>query len=412
MGKRGERVVITGLGCVSPLALDVPKTWQAVMEGRSGIGPITCFDASAFRSRIAGELKGFDAEALLPPKEVRKMDPFSHYAVVAADEAMRDSGLEIDEELAPQVGVSVGIGIGGMSTISRYEKVLTERGPQRITPFLIPMVIANMAAGQISLRHNCRNYSACTISACSSSNHAIGDAARMIERGDAQAMIVGGAEAAITPLTIGGFSAMRALSMRNDDPERASRPYDKDRDGFVMSEGAGILILESLEHAARRGARIYCELAGYGYSSDAYHITSPNVDGPSRAMAMTLRDGACRAEDVDYINAHGTSTPVGDENELQAIKEVFGAHAQRVSISSTKSMTGHLLGAAGALEAVISVKALEEGVIPPTINVEVQDPACDLDVTPNTARERKLSVILSNSFGFGGTNASLLFTRM
>jgi len=328
---------------------------------------------------------------------------------VATAEALKDANLTIDDELSVDAGVSVGIGIGGLSSIEKTHTMLMEKGPRRVTPFFIPMVITNMAAGQISLYFNLRNYSTCTTSACTSSNHSIGDAARIIERGDAKVMVVGGAESTITPLGIGGFAAMRALSTRNDDPTTASRPYDKDRDGFVMGEGAGILILEEYEFAKARGARIYCELVGYGFSSDSHHMTEPSLDGPLRGMANALRDAEVNPEEVDYINTHGTSTPVGDINELNAIKGALGDAAKSVSISSSKSMSGHLLGGAGGLEAVVTIKAMENGIVPPTANIENLDPECDLDVTPNKAKERTIKVAMSNSFGFGGTNASLVF---
>lgn len=407
-----NRVVITGLGCVSPLGNDVASTWDGLVKGKPGIDRITKFDATDFRSRMAGEVKNFDPSSVIPANELKKMDLFIHYALVAAAEAIQDAGLEIDDEVGNETGVSVGIGLGGLTSIEKYHEVYLERGPRRITPFFIPMVISNMASGQISLYFNCRNYNASTTSACASSNHSIGDAARIIERGDAKVMVVGGAEATVTPLGIGGFAAMHALSTRNDNPAAASRPYDRDRDGFVLGEGAGILIIEDYEFARSRGAEIYCELAGYGFSADAHHITQPSADGPDRAMKMTLRDAGVNPEEVDYINTHGTSTPAGDINELKAIKVAFGDHARKVSISSSKSMTGHLLGAAGGLEAIVAVKAMEQGLVPPTINIENLDPECDLDVTPNTAKERPLRVSMSNSFGFGGTNATLLFKAL
>jgi 3-oxoacyl-[acyl-carrier-protein] synthase II len=404
-----RQVVVTGLGCVSPLGLTAVETWQSAAAGKSGIDRITRFDASAFRSQMAGEVKGFDPTVAIEEPELKKMDIFIQYALVAAKEALRDADLEITEELAPDVGVSVGVGLGGLTSIEKFHEVYLEKGPRRISPFFIPMVISNMAAGQISIYFKCRGYNTSTASACSSSNHSIGDAARIIERGDAKVMIVGGAESTVTPLGIGGFAAMHALSTRNDDPTRASRPYDAGRDGFVLGEGAGILILEDYEFAKARGARIYCELAGYGFSSDAHHMTAPNVEGPNRAMRMAIKDARVNPEEMDYINTHGTSTPAGDINELNAIKLALGDHAKKVSLSSSKSMSGHLLGAAGALEAVISIKAMEHGIVPPTINIENLDPECDLDVTPNKARERAIKVAMSNSFGFGGTNATLVF---
>jgi 3-oxoacyl-[acyl-carrier-protein] synthase II len=405
-----KRIVVTGLGCVSPLGNDVPTTWDGIVNGRSGIDRITKFDPTDFRSQMAGEVRDFDPTPVIPAPEQKKMDVFIQYALVAAAQALKDSGLTIDDELANDVGVSVGIGLGGLTSIEKYHEVYLEKGPRRISPFFIPMVISNMASGQISLYFNCRNYNTSTTSACASSNHSIGDAARIIERGDAKAMIVGGAEATVTPLGIGGFAAMHALSTRNEAPQRASRPYDRDRDGFVLGEGAGILIIEDYEFAKARGARIYCELTGYGFSSDAHHMTSPSTEGPSRAMRLTLKDGGANTDELDYINTHGTSTPAGDINELKAIKIALGEdNARKVSISSSKSMTGHLLGAAGGLEAIVTIKAIEHGIIPPTINVENLDPECDLDVTPNQAKERPVRVAMSNSFGFGGTNATLLF---
>ena len=407
-----NRIVVTGLGCVSPLGHDVASTWDSVSNGRSGIGKITRFDPSDYRCQIAGEVKDFDSSGVIAPNELKKMDLFIQYALVAAAEALKDANLEVTEDIACDVGVSVGIGIGGLSSIENMHDVLREKGPRRISPFFIPMVISNLAVGQISLYFNCKNYTASTTSACASANHSIGDAARLIERGDAKAMIVGGSEAAVTPLGIGGFAAMRALSSRNDEPERASRPYDTERDGFVMGEGAGILIIEDYEFAKARGAKIYCDLSGYGFSSDAHHITEPSSDGPCRSMKMALSDAEVNTDAVDYINAHGTSTPVGDLNEINAVKEALGHHAKQVSISSSKSMSGHLLGAAGGLEAVVSVKAMEAGLVPPTINVDNLDPECDLDVTPNKAKERELKNVMSNSFGFGGTNATLVFRSL
>lgn len=404
-----KRIAVTGLGCVSPLGSDVASTWDGISNGRPGIDTITKFDPSDYRCQIAGEVKDFDPSGVIEVNNLKKMDLFIQYALVAAAEAVKDADLEITEELSYDVGVSVGIGLGGLTSIEHTHDVLRERGPRRVTPFFIPMVISNLAVGQISLYFNCKNYTASTSSACASANHSIGDASRIIERGDAKVMLVGGSEATVTPLAIAGFSSMRALSTRNDDPARASRPYDKDRDGFVMGEGAGILVIEDYEFAKARGARIYCELAGYGFSSDAHHITEPSTDGPFRAMKMAMGDAGVNAEQMDYINTHGTSTPVGDINEINAIKKALGHHAKQVSISSSKSMSGHLLGAAGGLEAVVSIKAMENGLVPPTINVENQDPECDLDVTPNKARERTLKHVMSNSFGFGGTNATLVF---
>lgn len=407
-----RRIVVTGLGIVCPIGNNLETAWDASRKGISGTGRITKFDPSDLKSQVAGEVHDFEIPSVIPPKDVKKMDTFIHYAVAATQEALQDANLEITEELQYDIGASIGVGIGGQPMIEKNLLLMEEKGPDRISPFFIPMVLANMVAGQISLIFGTKNYNTSTVSACASSNHAIGDAARMIERGDAKAMIVGGTEAAVTKLCIGGFAAMRALSTRNDEPQRASRPYDQERDGFVFSEGSGILILEDLEFAKKRDARIYCELVGYGFSSDSFHITAPSVEGPARAMKMVLKDAEINAQEVDYINAHATSTPAGDINELLAIKSVLGDHANRISISATKSMMGHLLGAAGAVEAVVTVKALQHDFVPPSINIDNLDPECDLDVTPNQGKERKLTVALSNSFGFGGTNASLLFKKI
>ncbi len=408
-----KRVVVTGIGCVSPLGNDVPTSWDACRNGRSGIARITRFDPEPYRAQIAGEVKNFTLPKIIPPKEAKKMDLFIHYSIAATEEALRDSGLEITEDLEEETGVSMGVGIGGLGCIERYSEVLAAQGPGRISPFFIPMTLSNLSPGQISMFFRARGYNACTVSACTSSNHAIGTAARTIERGDAKVMIAGGAESSITPLGIGGFAAMHALSTRNGEPEKASRPYDQGRDGFVMGEGSGVLILEDLEFAQARGARIYCEIQGYGFSSDAHHITSPSTEGPARAMKMALKDASLGPEDIDYINAHGTSTPAGDINELRALKLALGEEpARKLAISSTKSMTGHLLGAAAAIEAVFCVKALEENFIPPTINIDDLDPECDLDVTPNTGRDRPLQTAMSNAFGFGGTNASVIFRKL
>ncbi|MFI5399971.1 MAG: beta-ketoacyl-ACP synthase II [SAR324 cluster bacterium] len=406
-----RRIAVTGMGCVSPLGNDVAKTWDGAAHGRSGVARITKFDPAAFRTQIAAEVKDFDPSGVIEERELKKMDIFIQYSLVAASQAIADSGLELasDERLQEMTGVSVGIGLGGLTSIEKYHEVYLEKGPRRITPFFIPMVICNMASGYISIYFKCKNYNASTVSACSTSNHSIGDAARIIERGDADVMVAGGSEAVITPLGIGGFAAMHAMSTRNDDPAHASRPYDANRDGFVMGEGSGILILEEYERAKARGAKIYCELAGYGFSADAHHITEPSLDGPIRGLKMALRDAGIAPEQVDYINTHGTSTPVGDINELNAVKAVLGDAAYNVSLSSSKSMMGHLLGAAGAVEAILTIKAMEHGLVPPTINIEQMDPGCDLDVTPNQAKERKIGVAISNSFGFGGTNAMLVF---
>jgi len=407
-----RRVVITGLGCVSPLGNTVAATWASAAAGRSGIATISRFDPAPFRSRMAGEVKDFDPGAVLDPAERETTDAFAQYALVAAQEAMDDAGLTVTDELAPLVGVTIGAGLGGLTSIERAHTLYRERGEDSIPGYFMPAVLNQAAADRIAARFNCGGYSASISSACSSSNHSIGNAARLIERGDAVAMLAGGTEATVTPLGIGGFAAMHALSTRNDDPARASRPYDANRDGFVLGEGAGILVLEEYEFANARGAHIYCELAGYGYSGDAFHMTTPSTDGPRRAMCMALRDAEANPEEVDYINTHGTSTPAGDINELLAVKLALGNAAKRVSLSSTKSMSGHLLSAAGALEAVISVKALEHQTVPPTVNIETLDRECDLDVTPGSAKSRPLRVAMSNSFGFGGTNATLVFRRV
>ncbi len=409
----GNRVVVTGLGCVSPLGNDVPTTWEACSNGMSGIDRITHFDPEAFRCQIAGEVKNFQLPDIIPPKEAKKMDLFIQYSIKATQEALLDANLEITEDLEEDVGVSMGVGIGGLGCIERYSKIIEEQGPKRVSPFFIPMTLSNLAPGYVSLLFRAKSYTACSVSACTSSNHAIGTAARTIERGDAKAVIAGGAESSVTPLGIGGFAAMHALSTRNDTPQTASRPYDRDRDGFIMGEGSGMMILEDLEFAKARGARIYCEITGYGFSSDAYHITSPSTEGPARAMKMTLKDSGLAAEEIDYINTHGTSTPAGDLNELKAIKMALGDKATKnLSISSTKSMTGHLLGAAAAIEGIFSIKALHHNYVPPTINIENLDPECDLDVTPNNGKKRDLHVAMSNAFGFGGTNASVIFQKL
>lgn len=407
-----KRVVITGIGTINPLGNTVADTWDAVSSGRSGITRITKFDPEGFPTQIAGEVKGFDPEAFIHKKEIKKMDVFIQYAIAACQEAMGQSGLEISEELGPDIGVSVGVGIGGLPGIQRSSLVIEERGPSKISPFFIPMCISNMASGYLSILYGAKGYSATTTSACSSANHSIGEAARIIQRGDAKVMIAGGAESTITSLAIAGFGSMKALSRRNDDPEKASRPYDKDRDGFVLSEGCGILIMEELEFARQRGADILAEVVGYGVSSDAHHITAPSIEGPTLAIQKALKDAGMNGEEIAYINAHGTSTPTGDINELNAIKQALGReNAKKLSISSTKSMTGHLLGGSGGLESVITIMAMQNGLVPPTINIDHLDPECDLDVTPNTAKEREIPVAMSNSFGFGGTNATLIFLK-
>jgi 3-oxoacyl-[acyl-carrier-protein] synthase II len=410
-----RRVVVTGLGLISPVGIGVEPSWQSLVAGRSGIGPITQFDASTYPTRIAGEVKGFEPGDWMDKKEARRNDRFIQFALAAADMAVKDSGLDMSKEDPEQVGCIVGAGMGGLGTIEESRTLLTEKGLRRLSPFFIPSLIINLAPGQISIRYGMKGPNFSTVSACATGNHSIGDALLYIERGLADVMVAGGCEATITPLGVGGFCSARAMSERNDAPEKASRPFDKGRDGFVAAEGAGLLILEEYEHARKRGARIYAELAGYGASADAYHVTTPAPEGEGgqRAMKMALKFAGMNGDQVGYINTHGTSTPMGDVAECQAINKVFGAHAQKgLVVSSTKSMTGHLLGAAGGCEAVVTVMAIHTGVIPPTINVEDQDPECQLDVVPNTAREKKLDVAISNSFGFGGTNSVLLFKRV
>ncbi len=409
-----RRVVITGVGAVSPLGTGNQKNWDGLINGRSGIGHITRFDASALPVRIAGEVKDFDAEHFIEKKEIKKMDLFIQYALAASQFAMEDSGLQITEENAERVGVLVGAGLGGLPTIEKYHSALLEGGYKKITPFFIPMLIINLAPGHISIKFGAKGPNLSSVSACATGTHSIGDAYHMIARGDADAMIAGGTESTVTPLGIGGFAVMKALSDRNDDPERASRPFDKGRDGFIMGEGAGIVILEEYEAARKRGAKIYAEIVGYGLTGDAYHMTAPSEggEGAARCMKMALKNAGVNPEQVGYINAHGTSTPFNDLNESLAIKTVFGDHAYKLMVSSTKSMTGHLLGAAGGLEAVISCMVFDKGIIPPTINYEEPDPDCDLDYVPNIAREVKVDYIMSNSLGFGGTNGTLLFKRV
>ncbi len=408
-----RRVAVTGVGLLSPVGIGVKESWGALKAGRSGIGPITHFDASEFVTKIAGEVDGFNAEDWMPVKEVKKMDRFIHFAIAAAKMAMDDSGFQVTEANAERVGVIIGAGMGGLSAIERMTKVVLERGPRRITPFFIPMAIINMAAGHVSMQHGAKGPNSATCTACATGNHAIGDAFRLIQNGKADAMICGGTEAVITPLGIGGFNAIRALSTLNDEPERASRPFDINRDGFVMGEGSGIVILEEMESAKSRGANILVEISGYGMTGDAYHMTSPapGGEGGARCMKLSIEDAGIELEDIGYINAHGTATKFGDELETAAIKTVFGDHAYKLAVSSTKSMTGHLLGAAGGLESVVTIMALNEAVVPPTINLENPDPECDLDYVPNEARQVDLKAALTNSFGFGGTNACLLFKR-
>jgi 3-oxoacyl-[acyl-carrier-protein] synthase II len=404
---------VTGVGLVSPLGIGTEANWEALCAGRSGIGPITHFDATQFSARIAGEVKGFDPLRFVDKKDVKKMDVFIQLAIAASQFAMDDARLTVSPEMATRVGVFIASGIGGFGTIEREHKAFLEGGPRRISPFFIPATIINLAAGQVSIRMGAKGPNSATCTACSASAHAIGDAFEIIRRDDADVMIAGGSEAAITPMAVGGFAAMRALSTRNDDPERASRPFEKDREGFVMGEGSGIVVLEELEFAKRRGATIYAELVGYGMTADAFHITAPSEDGDGgmRVMAMAIHHAGITPEAVDYINAHGTSTPFNDKLETLAIKRLFGGHARRLQISSTKSMTGHLLGAAGGLEAGITSLAIRHQMIPPTINYETPDPECDLDYVPNVKRAAKIEYALSNSFGFGGTNGALLFKR-
>jgi 3-oxoacyl-[acyl-carrier-protein] synthase II len=409
-----RRVVVTGLGLITPLGIGVETTWGNLINGKSGIGKITRFDASAFPTQIAGEVKNFNPEDFIETKDIKKMDRFIHFAVAAATMALEDSGLKIADNNAERVGVIVGSGIGGLSAIENYHSVYLEKGPRRITPFFIPMLVINLASGQISIRFGAKGPNSAVSTACATGNHSIGDAYKIIQRGDADAMIAGGAEAVITPLGIGGFNAMKALSTKNDEPEKASRPFDIDRDGFVMGEGAGIMILENLQNAIERGAKIYAEVIGYGMTADAYHITSPSPggEGAARCMTLALRDGGVEPAEINYINAHGTSTKSGDELEVSAIKTVFGEHAHKVAISSTKSMTGHLLGAAGGVEAVFCVLSILNDIVPPTINLDNVDPECsNLDYVPHTARKMPINYILSNSFGFGGTNACLLLKK-
>jgi len=406
-----KRVVVTGLGLVSPLGNTTEETWAGLMAGRSGVDYITRFDTSQHKVKFAAETKGFDPAKFIEKKELKKMDYFIYFAVAASKEALEDSGLKITPENAELVGTYIGSGIGGFAVFEREHTKMIQGGPDRISPFFIPASIINLASGYVSIYNGAKGPNSATATACSSGAHAIGDSFKIIQRGDAVAMICGGSEGAITPMSVGGFAAMRALSTRNDDPPRASRPFDKERDGFVIGEGAGIMILEELEHAKARGANIYAEVVGYGMSSDAFHITMPDMDGPRRVMLKTIKDAAIEPNQVDYINVHGTSTPVGDVNETNAIKAAFGDHAYKLALSSTKSMTGHLLGGAGGLEAGITALAVHRQLMPPTINYETADPECDLDCVPNTPRAARLEYALSNSFGFGGTNAALLFKR-
>ena len=406
-----RRVVITGLGVVSPLGQDVQSFWDHLVAGQCGVDKISSFDVSLFDTKIAAQVKDFNPAPAFPsPKEVRRTDRYSQFGVYAGWQALRDSGLELDRVNLDEVGVFIGSGIGGLETVTEQHKILIERGPGRLSPFMIPMLISNMASGIFSMYHNLRGPNFATCSACATANHALGEAWRTIKMGDAQVMFAGGAEATVVAIGIGGFCAMKAMSTRNDDPKHASRPFDKERDGFVMGEGAGVLVLEELEHAKARGARIYCEFAGYGNTADAHHLTapSPGGEGASRCMRMALRNAALNPEDISYINAHGTSTPQGDIAETQAIKTVFGDHARKLAVSSTKGATGHMLGAAGAVEMIVCAKSVQTDTVPPTINYEVPDPECDLDYVPNTARQLKVKAIVNNSFGFGGHNATLV----
>jgi len=407
-----RRVVVTGLGLVLPNGIGVEEAWRNTCEGRSGIGPITRFDTSQFETKIAGEVKGFNPEDYVGRKEVRRMDLFIQYAVAASKMAVEDSGLEIDEAISDRVGVIIGTGLGGLPTLEEYHTVLLEKGPNRITPFFIPKLIANMASGHVAMHFKARGPNTCVVTACATGAHCIGDAFRAIQYGDADTIITGGTEANITPLCVGGFNVMKALSTRNGEPEKASKPFDRERDGFVISEGAGVIILEELGFALGRGARIYAEIIGYGFNGDAYHITapSPNGEGAAKCMSIALADAGISPDQIDHINAHGTSTQLNDLSETIAMKTVFSEHAYKIPISATKSMTGHLLGAAGSTEAIFSILALRDGIIPPTINLENPDPQCDLDYVPQKSREQAINIAMSNSFGFGGTNAVLIFS--
>ena len=408
-----RRVVVTGLGVISPVGNSIPEAWDNLVAGRSGIADVTRFDATAFSCRFAGEVKGFDVEQYMPAKEARHMDTFIHYGVAAGIQAWADSGIEVGEHNAERIGVIVGSGIGGLPLIEQTHADLVAKGPRRISPFFVPASIINMISGHLSIRFGLKGPSLAVVTACTTGLHCIGEAGRLIEYGDADVMLAGGAESTVSPLGIGGFAAARALSGRNDDPTTASRPWDKDRDGFVLGEGSGVLVLEEYEHARARGARIYAELSGYGMSSDAYHMTAPNMDGPRRCMVNAMRNAGIDPADIQYLNAHGTSTPLGDKNETEAIKAAFGVEvARKLVVNSTKSMTGHLLGGAGGLESVVSVLAIHHQVSPPTINIFNQDPECDLDYCANEARPMKIEAALKNNFGFGGTNGSLVFRRL
>jgi 3-oxoacyl-[acyl-carrier-protein] synthase II len=411
-----RRVVVTGLGCISPVGNTVAESWTKILAGQSGIDRITKFDASNFSCQIAGEVKGFDVESYMSSKEARSMDTFIHYGIAAADQAVADAGLPtgdaLDEETATRIGCNIGSGIGGLSMIEATHAELMNRGPRRVSPFFVPASIINMISGHVSIRFGFKGPNLSIVTACTTGLHAIGMSARMIEHGDADVMVAGGAEATVSPLGVGGFAAARAVSTRNDDPKTASRPWDKDRDGFVLGEGAGVVVLEEYEHAKARGAKIYAEIIGFGMTADAYHMTAPNVDGPRRSMQMALKNAGINADQVDYLNAHGTSTPLGDLNETNAIKLALGDHAKKTVVNSTKSMTGHLLGGAGGIESVFTILALHDQKSPPTINIFNQDPECDLDYCANTARDMKINVAIKNNFGFGGTNGTLVFRRV
>lgn len=407
-----RRVVITGLGIVSPVGVGVAQAWQNIVNGKSGIGRITHFDPSAFACQVAGEVKDFDVTQHLPAKDARRMDRFIHFGLVAGMEAFKDSGLEVTEQNAERIGVNIGSGIGGLPMIEDTHNDYLASGPRKISPFFIPGTIINMISGNLSIMYGLKGPNLAMVTACTTGTHCIGESARIIEYGDADVMIAGGAEATVSPLAIGGFSSAKALSTRNDDPATASRPWDKDRDGFVMGEGAGVLVLEEYEHAKARGAKIYAELSGYGMSADAYHMTAPSTDGPKRSMLNALRNAGVNPDQVSYVNAHGTSTPLGDKNETEALKLAFGDHASKMVVSSTKSMTGHLLGGAGGIESLFCALAIHHQIVPPTINIFEQDPDCSLDYCANTARNMKVDIAVNNNFGFGGTNGSLVFRKV
>jgi len=409
-----RRVVITGLGIISPVGNSIASAWENILAGKSGVGPITEFDVSSFSVQFGGRVLGFDAAQYIAPKDIKKMDPFIHYGIAAGVQAIEDSGLEVTEENAERIGVAIGSGIGGIHSIENGYDNYLKGGPRKISPFFVPQSIINMISGNLSIKYGMKGPNFAIVTACTTGTHNIGEAGRIIAYGDADVMIAGGAEMATTPVGLGGFAAARALSTRNDNPQAASRPWDRDRDGFVLGDGAGVVVLEEYEHARNRGARIYAELVGFGMSGDAYHMTNPppSGEGAKRCMVNAMRDAGLNPQDVDYVNAHGTSTPAGDKAESDAVKGAFGDYAKKVAVSSTKSMTGHLLGAAGGIEAVFSILAIRDQVAPPTINLDNQDPECDLDFVPNTAREMKIDISLSNSFGFGGTNGTIIFKKV